>query len=191
MIYHSTEREFKTTQHLESFLFLQKRIIFLTGKITDELSTTIIQQILYLADMNKRAIKLYINSPGGSTSAGLAIYDTLKNCGCEIITECTGIAAGIATVLLASGTYGKRYCSAHSMTTLYLPNDHTETHITDIELHARQSQQIRQYVNTLFTEVTGQCFEKISIATTMNEYMTAEQTIEYGIVDHISVNEIT
>lgn len=185
MIVHTTSREGRHSCELSSLFYLQKRIIFLTEEITDALSTEIIQQILYLADLNKEPICLYINSPGGSVSAGLAIYDVMKSCGCDILTVCNGTAASMGAFLLAAGTKGMRYCMPHAEVMIHQVMGGVQGQAADIEICAEHIRMKKNTLNGLLAEMTGQPVEKIRIDTDRDYYMSAEQSLEYGMVDHV------
>lgn len=190
MIIHTTSREGRSSCDLSSWFYLQKRSIFLTEEITDTLSTEIIQQILYLADLSKDPIYLYINSPGGSVSAGFAIFDTMKSCGCDIVTICNGIAASMGAFLLASGTKGMRYCMPHAEVMIHQVMGGVHGQAADIEICAEHIREKKNTLNNLLSEMTGQPVEKIRVDTDRDYYMNADQAVEYGMVDHIGSPEI-
>ena len=190
MIIQTASREGRHSCELSSLFYLQKRMLFLTDEITDSLSTEIIQQILYLSDLNKEPIFLFINSPGGSVSAGFAIYDIMKNCGCDIITICNGMAASMAAFLLASGTNGMRYCMPHAEVMIHQVMGGVHGQAADIEICAAHIRERKNTLNTLLSMMTGQPLEKISIDTDRDYYMNAAQAKEYGMIDHIGSPEI-
>lgn len=190
MMIHTTSREGRYSCELSTLFYLQKRTIFLTEEITDALSTEITQQILYLAELNRNPICLYINSPGGSVSAGLAIYDAMKSCGCNIITVCNGTAASMGAFLLASGTKGMRYCMPHAEVMIHQVMGGIQGQASDIEICAEHIRNKKNILNTLLSEMTGQPVEKISIDTDRDYYMSAAQALAYGMVDHIGLPEL-
>lgn len=185
MIVEIVDREGRTSSSLETVFFLKKRSIFLTGEISDKLSTEIIQQIMYLASLNKEPIRLYINSPGGSVSDGLAIYDVMKACGCTVITICTGLAASMAAVLLAAGTPGHRYCSTNAEVMIHQVMGQTQGQATDIELCAAHIRRVKEKINRLLSKMTGKSITQICLDTDRDNYMDAGQALKYGIVDHV------
>ena len=187
MVIYTTGREGRYSCELSSFFYLQKRSIFLTETITEELSTEIIRQILYLADLNKEPIKLYINSLGGSVSAGFAIYDTMKNCGCPVMTICNGMAASMAAFLLASGTKGMRYCMPHADVMIHQVMGGVQGQAADIEICAEQIKKKKHMMNQMLSEMTGQPVDKIRIDTDRDHYMNASEALAYGMVDHIGL----
>lgn len=190
MIVHMTSREGRSSCELSSWFYLQKRMLFLADEITDALSTEIIQQILYLADLSKDPIYLYINSPGGSVSAGFAIYDTMKSCGCDIFTICNGIAASMGAFLLASGTKGMRYCMPHAEVMIHQVMGGVHGQAADIEICAEHIRNKKNILNNLLSEMTGQPVEKIRIDTDRDYYMSADQAVEYGMVDYIGCPDL-
>ena len=185
MIIQTSSREGRYSCELSSLFYLQKRMIFLTGEITDSLSTEIIQQILYLSDINKEPIFLFINSPGGNVSAGLTIYDTMKSCGCDIVTICNGMAASMGAFLLASGTKGMRYSMPHAEVMIHQVMGGVHGQASDIEICAAHIRERKNTLNALLSEMTGQPLEKISVDTDRDYYMNATQAKEYGMIDHI------
>ncbi len=185
MIVHTSNREGRCSMDLESLFYQQKRSIFLTGEINERVSTEIIRQILYLADVSKEPIHLYINSPGGSVSAGFAIYDIMKSCGCEISTICNGTAASMGAFLLASGTPGRRYCSPHAEVMIHQIMGGAQGQAADIEICADHIRRVKSTLNALLADMTGQEVEKIRVDTDRDYFMTAQQALDYGMVDHI------
>lgn len=185
MVIHTTNREGRYSTDLESVFYQQKRSIFLTGEINDRVSTEIIQQILYLAEIRKEPIHLYINSPGGSVSAGLAIYDTMRTCGCEVATICNGTAASMGAFLLAAGTPGRRYCAPHAEVIIHQVMGGAQGQATDIEICAEHIRYVKNVLNELLAKMTGQEVDKICVDTDRDYFMTAQQALEYGMVDHI------
>ena len=185
MVIYTTGREGRCAADLESVFYLQKRTVFLTGEITDDVSTELIRQILYLADLNREPIRFCINSPGGSVSAGLALYDVMKGCGCDIVTICGGTAASMAAFLLASGTPGKRYSMPHAEVMIHQIMGGAQGQAADIEISAEHIRRVRNTVNALLAQMTGQTAEKIRKDTDRNYYLNAEEARQYGLIDHI------
>ena len=165
---------------------LEDRIIFLTGEINDSVANTVVAQLIYLESKNPdKDISLYINSPGGSVSAGLAIFDTIRYIKCDVSTICIGLAASMGAFLLASGTKGKRYALPNSEIMIHQPLGGAQGQASDIEIQARHIQRIKEKINNVLSEVTGQPIEKVQKDTDRDYYMTAEQAKEYGLVDEI------
>ena len=165
---------------------LEDRIIFLTGEINDSVANTVVAQLIYLESKNPdKDISLYINSPGGSVSAGLAIFDTIRYIKCDVSTICIGLAASMGAFLLASGTKGKRFALPNSEIMIHQPLGGAQGQASDIEIQARHIQQIKEKINNVLSEVTGQDLEKVQKDTDRDYYMTAEQAKEYGLVDEI------
>ena len=165
---------------------LEDRIIFLTGEINDSVANTVVAQLIYLESKNPdKDISLYINSPGGSVSAGLAIFDTIRYIKCDVSTICIGLAASMGAFLLASGTKGKRYALPNSEIMIHQPLGGAQGQASDIEIQARHIQRIKEKINNVLSEVTGQPIEKVQKDTDRDYYMTAEQAKEYGLIDEI------
>ncbi len=165
---------------------LEDRIIFLTGEINDVTANIVVAQLIYLEGKNPdKDIFLYINSPGGSVSAGLAIYDTIKYIKCDVVTICIGLAASMGAFLLSSGTKGKRYALPNSEIMIHQPLGGAQGQASDIEIQARHIQQIKDKINQILSEATGQELKKVQKDTDRDYYMTAEQAKEYGLIDDI------
>jgi ATP-dependent Clp protease, protease subunit len=165
---------------------LKDRIIFLGEPIGETVSNIIIGQLLFLdADDPERDIQLYINSPGGSVSAGLAIYDTMQFMKSKIVTICIGQAGSMAALLLASGTAGKRHALPHSRIILHQPLGGVTGQTTDIEIQAKELMRNRDIINNILVKHTGKGLETIKKDTDRDFYMTAEDAKEYGIVDSV------
>ena len=165
---------------------LEDRIIFLTGEINDVTANIVVAQLIYLEGKNPdKDIYLYINSPGGSVSAGLAIYDTIKYIKCDVVTICIGLAASMGAFLLSSGTKGKRYALPNSEIMIHQPLGGAQGQASDIEIQARHIQHIKDKINQILSEATGQDLKKVQKDTDRDYYMTAEQAKEYGLVDDI------
>ena len=165
---------------------LKDRIIFLGTPVNDEIANLIMAQLLHLEGEDPdKDISLYINSPGGSVTSLLAIYDTMEYIKPDITTICMGQAASAAAVLLAAGTPGKRYALPHSRILIHQPSGGAEGQSTDIEIQAREIQRIRDLLDQILAEKTGQPLEKVSRDTDRDFIMTAEAAKEYGIVDDV------
>ena len=165
---------------------LKDRIIFLGGPIDDGVANTVVAQMLFLEmEDPDKDIMLYINSPGGSISAGMAIYDTMKYLKCEVSTLCIGMAASMAAFLLAAGAKGKRKALPNSEVMIHQPLGGTEGQATDILIHAEHIRRIKQKMNEEMSKNTGKPLETIQLDTERDNFMTAEEAKEYGIVDEI------
>ena len=165
---------------------LEDRIIFLTGEINDAVANIIVAQLIYLEGKNPdKDIFLYINSPGGSVSAGLAIFDTINFIKCDVSTCCIGLAASMGAFLLASGTKGKRFALPNSEIMIHQPLGGAQGQASDIEIQAKHIQKIKEKINRILSERTGQPLEKVEKDTDRDFYMSAEQALEYGLIDKI------
>ena len=165
---------------------LKDRIIFVTGTIDDNMANLIIAQLLFLeAEDPNKDIHLYINSPGGSVSAGMAIYDTMQYIKPEVSTICMGMAASMASVLLAAGAKGKRFTLPYARVMIHQPLGGAQGQATEIEIHAREILRIRDEMNGIMAKHTGQPKEKIQIDTERDYYLTAVEAKAYGLVDEI------
>ncbi len=165
---------------------LKERIIFLGSPIDDNVANIVIAQLLFLESEDPaKDIYMYINSPGGIITSGLAIYDTMQYIKPDVVTMCIGQAASMSAVLLAGGTKGKRFALPHSRILIHQPLGGVQGQATDINIQAREILRMRQELNTILTKHTGQPMEKIEIDTERDFYMTAQQALEYGIIDKI------
>lgn len=165
---------------------LLDRVIFIGTEIDDTVANSVIAQLLFLQMTDpKKDIHIYINSPGGSVTAGLAIYDTMQFVSCDINTYCIGIAASMASVLLAAGTKGKRFCLPNSMIMIHQPSGGAQGQQTEIEIAAREIKETRRNLNQILSDATGQPFEKVEADTERDHYMRANAALEYGLVDRI------
>ena len=167
-------------------LLLKERIIFLGTPINDQVANLIIAQLLFLEREDPdKGINLYINSPGGVISAGLAIYDTMHLIAPEVSTICLGMAASMATILLSGGAKGKRYILPNSTVHMHQLLGGAQGQASDIEIAAREIIRLQDKVRTMLSENTGQTYDKIARDTDRDYYMTAEQAVEYSLVDEI------
>ena len=167
-------------------LLLKERIVFLGTPIMDQVANLIIAQLLFLEREDpERDINLYINSPGGVISAGLAIYDTMQLVRPEVSTICVGMAASMATVLLTGGERGKRYALPNATIHMHQPMGGAQGQASDIEIAAREIIRMQDKIRLLLAERTGQTYEKIARDTDRDYYLPAEQALEYGIIDEV------
>jgi ATP-dependent Clp protease, protease subunit len=167
---------------------LKDRIIFLGTAINDDIANVVIAQMLFLDSENpEKDIMLYINSPGGHVSAGLAIYDTMQYLHCDVATLCMGQAASMGAFLLNAGTKGKRYALPHSRIMIHQPLAGFQGQATDIDIHAREILKTRDTLNGLMSKHTGQPVDKIKVDTERDNFMSSQQAKEYGIIDDVLV----
>ncbi len=165
---------------------LKERIIFLGGEIYDEFANLIVAQLLFLeADDPDKDIQIYINSPGGSVTAGFAIYDTMQYIKCDVSTICIGMAASMGAFLLAAGTEGKRFALPNSEIMIHQPMGGARGQASDIMIHAEQILKMKKNINNILAERTGQPIEKIEKDTDRDFFMSAEAAKEYGVVDEV------
>lgn len=165
---------------------LKDRIIFLQGPIDDTSANLIVAQMLFLQfDDPKADIHLYINSPGGSVTAGLSIYDTMQYVTCDVATYCIGQAASMGAVLLTAGAKDKRNVLPHSRVMIHQPLAGTEGTTTEILLHLREFQRLKKIINEILLRHTGQSLDKVEKDTDRDKFMSAHEAVEYGIVDHV------
>lgn len=164
---------------------LKDRIIILNGEITDNTSNVVVAQLLYLDSLNHNDISLYINSPGGSITAGMAIYDTMNYLKCDVSTICIGMAASMASFLLSSGAKGKRLILPNSEVMIHQPLGGAKGQATDIMITAKHIEKIKNNMIKLLSEHTGQSLEKIEKDIDRDNYMSAEEAVKYGIVDKV------
>jgi len=165
---------------------LEDRIIFLGGPISDSVANTIIAQMLFLESKNpKKDIKLYVNTPGGLVTAGLAIYDTIQFVKCDVSTICIGIAASMGAVILASGTKGKRFILPNSEAMLHQVMGGAQGQAIDVEISARHIIKIKEQINKILSKHTGQKLQKIEQDTDRDFYLGAKEAKDYGLVDKI------
>jgi ATP-dependent Clp protease, protease subunit len=167
-------------------LLLKERIVFLGTPINDQVANLIIAQLLFLEREDPdKGINLYINSPGGVISAGMAIYDTMNLIKPEVSTICLGMAASMATILLSGGQKGKRYVLPNSTVHMHQPLGGAQGQASDIEIAAREIIRLQDKIRTMLSENTGQTYDKIARDTDRDYYLTAEQAVEYSLVDEI------
>ena len=165
---------------------LEDRIIFLSGTIGDEMANSIVAQLIFLEGKDpEKDISLYINSPGGSVSAGMAIYDTMQYIRCEVSTICIGMAASMGAFLLAAGAKGKRRSLPNSEIMIHQPSGGAQGQASDIKIHAEQILRIRKKLNAILAARTGQPVSRIELDTERDNYMTADEALAYGLIDEI------
>ena len=165
---------------------LEDRIIFLTGEITDETANSVVAQLIFLEGKDpEKDISLYINSPGGSVSAGLAIYDTMNFIKCDVTTICVGLAASMGAFLLSSGAKGKRFALPNSEIMIHQPLGGAQGQASDIEIQANHIKRIKEKINIILSEQSCQPLEKVQKDTDRDFYMSADEALEYGLIDKI------
>jgi ATP-dependent Clp protease, protease subunit len=168
---------------------LKERVVFVVGPVEDYMANVIVAQLLFLESENPdKDVHLYINSPGGSVTAGLAIYDTMQFIKADVSTMCIGQAASMGALLLAGGAKGKRYCLPHSRMMIHQPLGGFQGQATDIDIHAREILLVRERLNTILSNHTGQPMEKIQTDTDRDNFLGAEEAREYGLIDEILVS---
>ena len=165
---------------------LKERVIFVVGPVEDHMSNLIVAQLLCLESENPdKDIALYINSPGGVVTAGLAFYDTMQFIKCDVSTICIGQAASMGALLLAGGAAGKRYCLPHSRMMIHQPLGGFQGQATDIDIHAREILSTRERLNQILAKHTGQSLERIAQDTDRDNFMSGETAVAYGLIDKV------
>ena len=165
---------------------LKERVIFIVGPIEDQMANLVVAQLLFLESENPdKDVHLYINSPGGSVTAGLSIYDTMKFIKPDVSTMCIGQAASMGAFLLSGGTKGKRYILPNARTMIHQPSGGAQGQATDIEIQAKEILFLRERLNSLLADHTGQPIDVIERDTERDRFMSAEQSVEYGLVDEV------
>ncbi|MRX06297.1 ATP-dependent Clp endopeptidase proteolytic subunit ClpP [Duganella sp. FT135W] len=168
---------------------LKERIIFMVGPVNDQMANLVVAQLLFLESENPdKDISLYINSPGGSVSAGLAIYDTMQFIKPDVSTLCTGIAASMGAFLLAAGAKGKRFSLPNSRIMIHQPSGGSQGMASDIEIQAKEILYLRHRLNSIMAERSGQTVEQIAKDTDRDRFMSAEEAVEYGLIDKMLTN---
>ena len=168
---------------------LKDRIIMLSGEINDVNASIIVSELLYLDSINNNDISIYINSPGGSVTAGMSIYDTMNFIKSDVSTICVGMAASMAAFLLSSGTKGKRYCLPNSEVMIHQPLGGAEGQATEIKIAAERILKLKDKMNKLLSINTGQNIKKVSKDTERDHFLSAEEALDYGIIDEILKKE--
>jgi len=165
---------------------LKERVIFIVGPIEDHMANLVVAQLLFLESENPdKDIHLYINSPGGSVTSGMSIYDTMQFIKPDVSTMCIGLAASMGAVLLTAGAAGKRYCLPHSRTMIHQPLGGFQGQAADIEIHAKEILSTRERLNALLAKHSGQPIEQISKDTDRDFFMSAEESVKYGLIDQV------
>ncbi len=165
---------------------LKERVVFIVGPIEDSAANLVVAQLLFLESENPdKDVHLYVNSPGGSVSAGLSVYDTMQFIKPDISTICVGQAASMGAVLLAGGAKGKRYCLPHSRVMIHQPISGFQGQASDIDIHAREVLDTRDRLNRILARHTGQAIEKIKLDTDRDNFMSGAQAVDYGILDTV------
>lgn len=165
---------------------LKDRIILLGTEVNDTVASLICAQLLFLESQDpEKEISLYINSPGGSVTAGMAIYDTMKFIACPVTTLCMGRAASMGAFLLAGGEKGKRFALPHSQIMIHQPSAGYQGQATDIEIHTKEILRMKKDLNSILAENTGQSIKKVILDTERDNFLTAEDALKYGIIDNI------
>jgi len=165
---------------------LKDRIIFLGDEVTDTSASLIVAQLLFLESEDPdKDISLYLNSPGGSVTAGMAIYDTMNHVRCDVSTICVGMAASMGAFLLAGGAKGKRFALPNAEVMIHQPLGGTRGQATDIQIHAARIVQMKNNLNTMLAQNTGQAVEKVAQDTERDNFLTAQEALDYGIIDKI------
>ncbi len=168
---------------------LKERVIFLIGQVEDYMANLVVAQLLFLeADNPDKDIHLYINSPGGSVTAGMSIYDTMQFIKPDVSTICIGQACSMGAFLLTAGTRGKRYCLANARTMIHQPSGGAQGQASDIHIHAQEILKIRERLNAIMADNTGKSVEQIAIDTERDNFMSADESKEYGLIDDVLVS---
>ena len=168
---------------------LKNRIIFLSGEINDDTANSVVAELLYLDSIEKKDIQLYINSPGGKITSGMAIYDTMNYINSDVSTICVGLAASMAAFLLLSGTKGKRFALENSEIMIHQPLGGAEGQATEIKIAAERILKMREKLNKIISEKTGQNIKKIKKDTERDHFLSPEESLSYGIIDKIITNK--
>ncbi|UQV48195.1 ATP-dependent Clp endopeptidase proteolytic subunit ClpP [Janthinobacterium lividum] len=165
---------------------LKERLIFMVGPVNDQMANLVVAQLLFLESENpEKEISLYINSPGGSVSAGMAIYDTMQFIKPDVSTLCTGMAASMGAFLLAAGAKGKRFSLPNSRIMIHQPSGGSQGMASDIEIQAKEILYLRTRLNGIMAERTGQSIEQIAKDTDRDRFMSADEAVEYGLIDKV------
>ena len=170
---------------------LKDRLIFIVGPVEDQMANLVVAQLLYLESENPdKDIQLYINSPGGSVTSGLSIFDTMQFVNCDVSTICVGQAASMGALLLGGGTKGKRYALPHSRIMVHQPSAGYQGQATDIDIHAREVLELKRRLNEIMATNTGQPIEKIEQDLERDNFMSGEAAVEYGLIDTVLGNRV-
>ncbi len=167
---------------------LKERVIFMVGPVNDQMANLVVAQLLFLESENPdKDISLYINSPGGSVSAGMAIFDTMKFIKPDVSTLCTGMAASMGAFLLAAGAKGKRFSLPNSRIMIHQPSGGSQGQASDIEIQAREILYLRERLNWILADQTGRTIEQIAKETDRDHFMSASEAVEYGLIDKVLI----
>lgn len=165
---------------------LKERLVFIVGPVEDQMANLVVAQLLYLESENPdKDIQLYINSPGGTVSSGLSIYDTMQFVNCHVSTICVGQAASMGALLLGGGSKGKRYALPHSRIMVHQPSAGFQGQATDIDIHARETMELKRRLNEIMSRHTGQSVEQIEKDLERDNFMSAEAAVRYGLIDTV------
>ncbi len=168
---------------------LKDRLIFIVGPVEDQMANLIVAQLLFLeSDNADKDIQLYINSPGGSVTAGLSIYDTMQFVNCDVSTICVGQAASMGALLLGGGTKGKRYALPHSRIMVHQPSAGFQGQATDIDIHAKEVLELKRKLNEIMANSTGQLVEQIEKDLERDNFMSGQEAVDYGLIDTVLGN---
>ncbi|MFZ4503198.1 MAG: ATP-dependent Clp endopeptidase proteolytic subunit ClpP [Methylococcaceae bacterium] len=170
---------------------LKERVIFLVGQVEDYMANLVVAQLLFLESENPdKDIHLYINSPGGSVTAGMSIYDTMQFIKSDVSTMCIGQAASMGALLLAGGAHGKRYCLPHSRVMIHQPLGGFQGQASDFDIHAREILLVRDKLNKILAHHTGQPIKKVQQDTDRDNFLSADDAVSYGLIDKVLTNRI-
>jgi len=165
---------------------LKERLVFIVGPVEDQMANLIVAQLLYLESENPdKDIQLYINSPGGSVTSGLSVYDTMQFVNCDVSTICMGQAASMGALLLGGGANGKRYALPHSRIMVHQPSAGFQGQATDIDIHAKETMELKRRLNEIMARHTGQTVETIEKDLERDHFMSGEQAVQYGLIDTV------
>jgi ATP-dependent Clp protease protease subunit len=165
---------------------LKERVVFIVGPVEDQMANLVVAQLLYLESENPdKDIHLYINSPGGTVTAGLSIYDTMQFITSDVSTICIGQAASMAALLLGGGAHGKRYALPHSRIMVHQPSAGFQGQATDIDIHAKEVLELKRRLNEIMARHTGQKVEKVEMDLERDNFMSSEQAVKYGLIDTV------
>jgi ATP-dependent Clp protease protease subunit len=165
---------------------LKERVVFIVGQVEDYMANLVVAQLLYLESENPdKDIHLYLNSPGGSVTAGLSIYDTMQFINCDVSTICVGQAASMGALLLGGGTVGKRFALPHSRIMVHQPSAGYSGQATDIDIHAKEVLEIKRRLNAIMARHTGQTIEQIEKDLERDNFMSGDQAVKYGLIDTV------
>ncbi len=165
---------------------LRERVIFMVGEVNDYMANLVVAQLLFLESENPdKDISLYVNSPGGSISAGMAIFDTMQFIKPDVSTLCTGTAASMGAFIMAAGAKGKRFSLPNSRMMIHQPSGGARGQASDIEIHAREMMYVRERFNQIFAELTGRSVEQVAKDTERDNFMSAQEAVDYGMIDRV------